>query len=319
MSVDVSVIIPFCERNELLDRAVRSVEKALAASPDLVGEILPVDDTAREGVSRARNRGMAKAQGEWIVFVDADDELREDFFTEVLLPYHKDETCDLITCGFETVAAGTQEIRGMEDQAENTRLSGYSFIENRLLRRDTHVWAKAIRRSAIGTTAFQEGLTIGEDMLFLADLALLAGKKRSVIVSAGIGYRYYVNPAGAMEKPYDPSFLDELRCWELLEEKLDPVKQALTPYAFAALGGIRVRSAMLLAVKVARLPEDERKTPDNRAAVERARGIVREMLRRNGVFAGLDMRDKVRAILLRRFPRRFLSMAANPALRENRE
>ena len=87
----VSVIIPTFNRVHLLDRALRSVFDQSAA----LLEVIVVDDGSTDstsewvanmfpeavlltqpnhGVSRARNRGIEMARGEWIAFLDSDDE-----------------------------------------------------------------------------------------------------------------------------------------------------------------------------------------------------------------------------------------------------
>ncbi|NNL68162.1 MAG: glycosyltransferase [Myxococcales bacterium] len=90
-AVRVSVVIPTFERAELVARAVDSVRSQ--STP--VDEILVVDDgstdgtagrlaalypgmrverQAHRGVSAARNRGVELARGDWVAFLDSDDE-----------------------------------------------------------------------------------------------------------------------------------------------------------------------------------------------------------------------------------------------------
>ncbi len=332
--IKVSIIIPYTSRDALYERAVASVRHALERAPEVDGEVLPIDDHARTGVSAARNRGLAQAQGDWVVFVDADDELGEDFFPRAFLPHASDPAVDLIVTdhvevrpqgegesgGADAGLRGEDRSAGESPNAETSVVSGHvevrpqgeggddgsglrgndgsdgkspstvtsvvsghvevrpqgesgsgidgpglrgeasrqalykgnHYIERRILHRDSHVWGKAFRREAIGELRFDESLTIGEDMLFLLDLVLrIAERGKRVAASGVVGYRYRINPAGAMERPFTPSFLDELRCWRMAQERLMPHAREFTAYAFPALGAIRIRSALMVAQRVA--------------------------------------------------------------------
>lgn len=87
----VSVIIPTFNRQEVIERALRSVY----AQNRPADEVIVVDDGSSDGtetiitegfpevtylyqenrgVSAARNRGILEAKGEWIAFLDSDDE-----------------------------------------------------------------------------------------------------------------------------------------------------------------------------------------------------------------------------------------------------
>ncbi len=91
MKPQVSVIIPTYNRRELLPRALRSV----LLQENVIYEVIVIDDGSTDGTgemvrkdfpqasyfhqenqgpSAARNRGIEKARGEWIAFLDSDDE-----------------------------------------------------------------------------------------------------------------------------------------------------------------------------------------------------------------------------------------------------
>ncbi len=93
--MEVSVIIPVHNRRQLIDRAIRSV---LAQTYPAI-EILVVDDGSTDntaelvindfpevnlirqknrGVSAARNSGIAGSRGNWLAFLDSDDEWLPD-------------------------------------------------------------------------------------------------------------------------------------------------------------------------------------------------------------------------------------------------
>jgi glycosyltransferase involved in cell wall biosynthesis len=95
-----TIVIPTRDRQTLLTRAVGS---ALAQSVPRI-EVIVVDDGSKQpieldpdarlkivrhaesrGASAARNSGLAAAEGEWIAFLDDDDELTRDFVEESLV------------------------------------------------------------------------------------------------------------------------------------------------------------------------------------------------------------------------------------------
>lgn len=93
--IDISVVIPTRDRQKLLQRALDSVVQQTLAPK----EIIVVDDGSNDGtremvrtefpdiiyqyqspsgISKARNNGMKLCGGDWIAFLDSDDEWRSD-------------------------------------------------------------------------------------------------------------------------------------------------------------------------------------------------------------------------------------------------
>ena len=72
-------------------------------------------------------------------------------------------------------------------------------------------------------------------------------------------YRYTVNPKGAMERPFTPSYIDQIRCWEEAERVLDRNLPELLKdkEARARLGALQIVSDVLTASKIAKLPKEE--------------------------------------------------------------
>ena len=76
-----SVIIPSHNAQSTLPLALRSVEEA---AKGLDVEVIVIEDESGRGPSWARNRGLDRATGEVVFFVDADDTVDREFFSAPL-------------------------------------------------------------------------------------------------------------------------------------------------------------------------------------------------------------------------------------------
>ncbi len=118
----ISVIVPVYKVEKYLDRCVESIVNQTYTNL----EIILVDDGSPDncpamcdawaqkdkrinvvhqensGRGAARNAGLSEATGEWIGFVDADDEITADYY-EVLLLNADKLSADIVACGFKYV------------------------------------------------------------------------------------------------------------------------------------------------------------------------------------------------------------------------
>lgn len=126
----VSAVIPAYNAAGTIARALDSV---YAQTGGLISEVVVVDDGSEDrtaalvreqfpralvveqqnrGVSGARNAGVARATGEWIAFLDADDEWLPDRVMTQLRAAAQYPEAALVMCGEITVPAGGGEGRG---------------------------------------------------------------------------------------------------------------------------------------------------------------------------------------------------------------
>jgi GT2 family glycosyltransferase len=82
----LSVVIPATDRPMTLERAVRAIEEA-EAPPQ---QVIVVDRPEHLTSGAARNLGVRQAQGDIVVFVDADVEVHGDAFVRIRMAFDED-------------------------------------------------------------------------------------------------------------------------------------------------------------------------------------------------------------------------------------
>ena len=121
------------------------------------------------------------------------------------------------------------------------------YVEEYLLQSCSRCWSILFRREAIGETRFPEGLSIGEDLLFLSRLM---PKMKRILVTEACGYCYFINAEGAMLAGFRPSYMDQITCWEMAERELAPFGKEAAERVSLCL----FQAVLLTAGKLALLP-----------------------------------------------------------------
>lgn len=221
-------------------------------------QIITMND---EGVSAARNVGIEAARGAFITFVDADDRLRSDML-QVLYDCMISTGSDVAGCRFflwrseEEWKKCLEESKSDRNSREHIAASKVYepdvYVKEAVLQGNSRCWSKLYRRSAIGNQRFREGLSIGEDMLFLVNILPCVGK---LVETEYSGYGYFQNPNGAINRMFTPRYMDQITCWELARKEILKIDKNLDARITALLSiGI-----MLTVGKLAVLPLTERR------------------------------------------------------------
>lgn len=297
----ISVIVPVHNGQGYLKNCIDSIE---AQSYDNV-EILVVNDGSTDqtaaiceslkeqygnvqvftlqdvGVSAARNYALLRARGEYITFVDADDRLCPGALKYLYERINVTES-DLAGCRFvswgtekdwEEISASDGEKRAAVMPVRERCFDGPQYLRDSILQDNCRCWSKLYRKSLLEKVRFREGLTVGEDMLFLVDL--LPFLERAVETGYA-GYGYYQNPAGVMLRPFTPAYMDQIKCWELAEQEILRIDGGLKSVTAAKI----ITAVMLTVGKIALCAPEERRKAGK--YLIRCRELLGEQMRVKG-------------------------------------
>lgn len=209
--MEITVIIPTFNRSDLLKETVESV---LAQSYP-VKEIIIIDDHSdndhahenqriadagpgveyrymdvNKGVAAARNYGIEKATGDFILFIDDDDLLHPLMIETALSYFQQDESLDVSVCLYEiffspdyqefTIPLSRMFNHKLLDQNPLRLIDDKNIVPKEMLgRKPIESFLKylipvnscLIRRETIGNIRFSESLPQGEDTFFWLSLA----------------------------------------------------------------------------------------------------------------------------------------------------
>jgi glycosyltransferase involved in cell wall biosynthesis len=125
------------------------------------GKVIRLETEIR-GVGNARNTGLLAASGDWICFIDSDDEAEIDQYWNMMLLAEKNDKNFAIGEFARKVSEETTEIRRIKSRVKN---SGYLNEVSK----NPGLWRWLIRRERLGLTVF-DSVPMGEDLLFIKKL-----------------------------------------------------------------------------------------------------------------------------------------------------
>ncbi len=224
----ISVIVPVYNANKYLNRSIGSIMNQSYKNL----EIICVDDgstddslktlkslqekdsrikiytEANQGVSHARNEGLKHVTGDYIQFVDADDDLDLDYF-KIQLSRLIETNSDMAICNNEHPLFMTYFTDRVYDLTNHD-----DFIEfYQHTYGPTLPWNKLIKASAVKDVYFFENIHFAEDELFFCTIAK---NIKRVVSTSKVLYHYFLAKAsdGEEENSKINELLNASKFWE---------------------------------------------------------------------------------------------------------
>lgn len=248
----ISVIIPVYNTEKYLSRCIESILSSACQNFELILVNDGSDDGSSEiccryckkdgrirllnqehiGVSAARNRGIEESNGEWVVFVDSDDFISDDFFARI--NQEKYQCCDMLIFDYQRLKNKVRKAAdsGDEKYVEKIKYNAAdrqqmmdSLLNGAQLTRDGNMsllssCAKAYKKSILNQyhIRFPSNLVIGEDRIF--NLEYLLHIQSCIYIRKKV-YFVVVRPESAMRGFYPDFLQNDLRYQKQLKDILE--------------------------------------------------------------------------------------------------
>ena len=189
----ISVIVPIYNTKQYLEKCLSSIRNQTYQNL----EIILIDDGStdssnkiadnhskkdpriktihqkNQGQSAARNTGLSKATGDYVCFIDSDDEIKPTYIADLLAPFSEPDT-SLSVCGihYKRLKAKSAEdvyINPLPSRRQSTTKKAYIL---NLLAKDGRMYSsvnKLFHTKTAKTLKFDENLNFAEDTKFVLD------------------------------------------------------------------------------------------------------------------------------------------------------
>lgn len=188
-AIEFSVIIPMFNAASTIERCLASLKQQAFSSfevividngstdscSDIVKRYVMSDSRFHyiyfnevQGPSGARNQGLIKAQGNYIVFVDSDDWVSADYL-EKLYRRFSEAMADVVFIGYTRVTESGTIIEAKTPTVQPASLLK-QIVQLQMQDMFGYTWIKAFRRNVVGKHRFREDIDLLEDEIFTCEV-----------------------------------------------------------------------------------------------------------------------------------------------------
>lgn len=224
MKYKVSIIIPIYNSEKYLNRCLNSIKEQTYKNIEAIlindgstdsskeicdsfvknNNIFHLYNLKNNGPSAARNFGLKKATGDYIVFVDSDDFIDGNFVEKLTMSLN--QSVDLAICGYRREYISKREINIEDVHITSTGLYTPNTFLNLFWKFNkdgitNSLWNKIYKRALINENniAFNEKIRIGEDLLFNLDYFQVADR---ILLIDDILYNYNALDENSLTRSY---------------------------------------------------------------------------------------------------------------------
>ena len=178
-----------------------------------------------KGLSAARNVGLRLAKGEWVMFVDSDDELYDEHCLKGIM--ERTQNVDMVMCGHSNIGisgadvteypAKVNEVISAKKYARYLLDFSYGYLG--------YVWAKVYRRTLLehNSIIFNESLNFCEDQHFVVQCLCVSQDIKICLDNTLSVYKYFIRKNSVMsslKKGYNPKFFTDFEDYKQIAELL---------------------------------------------------------------------------------------------------
>ena len=225
--MDVSIIVPVYNAEKTIERCLDSILKQITT---FKYEIIVIDDGSKDnslkkieeykrfvkiiketngGPGKARNIGIKEAKANFLLFVDSDDYVANNF-VDTFLKVQKKTNADMVICNF------IRDIKGTLVKENKGEYKEYTKDFNDILMMEFHSCNKLIRKSVALNNLYPENMVF-EDVVAISNMIVECKK---IVKIEDYLYYYVTTPFSITRELNENKLENHIKAYTLMKDKL---------------------------------------------------------------------------------------------------